>query len=75
MDNESGVTRDRHYGIAEWIGRSFTVVDTGGYVEGSEDVFESAIREQVKLAVQEAHVMIFYGGLHNRPHRFGQGFC
>jgi len=59
MDNESGVTRDRHYGVAEWIGRGFTVVDTGGYVEGSEDVFEAAIRDQVKLAVEEAQVIVF----------------
>ena len=59
MDNESGVTRDRHYGVAEWIGRSFTVIDTGGYVEGSEDVFEAAIRDQVKLAVEEAQVIVF----------------
>lgn len=39
MDNESGVTRDRHYGYGEWIGKYFTVIDTGGYVTGSEDVF------------------------------------
>lgn len=59
MDNESGVTRDRHYGVVDWTGRSFTVIDTGGYVEGSEDVFETAIREQVKLAVDEAQVILF----------------
>ncbi len=59
MDNESGVTRDRHYGQVEWTGRSFTVIDTGGYVEGSADVFEAAIREQVKLAVEEAQVILF----------------
>jgi len=59
MDNQSGVTRDRHYGLAEWTGRSFTVIDTGGYVEGSEDVFEAAIRTQVKLAIEEASLVIF----------------
>jgi len=59
MDNESGVTRDRHYGQADWTGRSFTVIDTGGYVVGSADVFEAAIREQVKLAVEEAQVILF----------------
>lgn len=59
MDNESGVTRDRHYGVAEWTGRTFTVIDTGGYVEGSEDKFEAAIREQVRLAIDESQVMIF----------------
>ena len=59
MDDESGVTRDRHYGYAEWIGKSFTVIDTGGYVHGSEDVFEEAIRNQVMQALQEATVVIF----------------
>ena len=59
MDNESGVTRDRHYGMAEWTGRRFTVIDTGGYVVGSEDIFEAAIRDQVKMAVEEAQVVLF----------------
>lgn len=59
MNNESGVTRDRHYGYGEWIGKYFTVIDTGGYVEGSDDVFEEAIRKQVKLAVDEASVILF----------------
>lgn len=59
MDNESGVTRDRHYGFAEWIGKGFTVIDTGGYVHGSEDVFEEAIRNQVMHALKEATVIIF----------------
>ncbi|WP_224999437.1 ribosome biogenesis GTPase Der [Cesiribacter sp. SM1] len=59
MNNEPGVTRDRHYGYAEWTGKHFTVIDTGGYVEGSEDVFEEAIRRQVKLAVDEASVVLF----------------
>ncbi len=64
MDNESGVTRDRHYGTVEWTGRTFTVIDTGGYVVGSEDVFESAIREQVELAVEEAQVLLFMVDCH-----------
>lgn len=59
MDNESGVTRDRQYGYAEWVGKHFTVIDTGGYVSGSDDVFEGAIREQVKLALGEASAIIF----------------
>ncbi|MCB0496357.1 MAG: ribosome biogenesis GTPase Der [Cyclobacteriaceae bacterium] len=59
MDNESGVTRDRQYGYAEWIGKHFTVIDTGGYVSGSDDVFEGAIRDQVKLALGEASAIIF----------------
>ncbi len=59
MDDESGVTRDRHYGFAEWIGKGFTVIDTGGYVHGSEDVFEEAIRNQVMQALKEATVIVF----------------
>lgn len=59
MDNMSGVTRDRHYGYAEWNGKYFTVVDTGGYVVGSDDVFEGAIREQVEIALEEASVILF----------------
>ena len=59
MDNMPGVTRDRHYGYAEWCGKYFTVIDTGGYVTGSEDKFESAIRNQVKLAIEEASAIIF----------------
>lgn len=59
MDNESGITRDRHYGYAEWTNRHFTVIDTGGYVEGSDDIFEKAIRSQVQLAIDEANVVLF----------------
>ena len=59
VDDQSGVTRDRHYGVAEWIGKNFTVVDTGGYVANSEDVFEAAIREQVVIAIEEASVILF----------------
>jgi GTPase len=59
MDDMPGVTRDRHYGYAEWTGKFFTVIDTGGYVTGSEDKFESEIRKQVKLAVDEATAVIF----------------
>jgi GTP-binding protein len=59
VDDQSGVTRDRHYGVAEWIGKQFTVVDTGGYVAHSEDVFEAAIREQVIIAIEEATVILF----------------
>lgn len=59
MDDVSGVTRDRHYGYAEWCGKYFTVIDTGGYVTGSQDKFESEIRKQVKLAIEEASAVIF----------------
>lgn len=59
VDNLSGVTRDRHYGTSEWNGEIFTVIDTGGYVPDSEDVFETAIREQVHIAMQEADLLLF----------------
>jgi len=59
MDNESGITRDRHYGYATWTGKHFTVIDTGGYVRDSDDVFESAIRQQVQIAINEASVVLF----------------
>lgn len=59
VDDFSGVTRDRHYGIAEWTDKQFTVIDTGGYVANSEDVFEAAIREQVLIAIEEATVLLF----------------
>ncbi|RZS95908.1 ribosome biogenesis GTPase Der [Cecembia calidifontis] len=58
-DNVSGVTRDRHYGHAQWGGKFFSVIDTGGYVTGSDDVFEAEIRKQVKLAIEEANVILF----------------
>ncbi len=58
-DNVSGVTRDRHYGHAQWGGKFFSVIDTGGYVTGSDDVYEAEIRKQVKLAVEEASVILF----------------
>jgi GTP-binding protein len=59
MDNEAGVTRDRHYGFTDWNGKFYTVIDTGGYVVGSEDIFEQAIRDQVELAIEECDVIIF----------------
>lgn len=59
MDDQSGVTRDRHYGYAHWTEKYFTVIDTGGYVVGSDDIFEGAIREQVEIAMEEASVLIF----------------
>ncbi len=59
VDDYSGVTRDRHYGDCEWNGETFTVIDTGGYVKDSKDMFEAAIRDQVKIAVEEASILIF----------------
>lgn len=59
IDNISGVTRDRQYGPSYWNGKNFTVVDTGGFVKHSQDIFESAIRTQVKIAIEEAAAIIF----------------
>lgn len=59
VDSVSGVTRDRNYGKSEWNGQEFSVIDTGGYIKGSDDVFESEIRKQVELAIDEADVIIF----------------
>lgn len=59
VDDISGVTRDRNYGESEWAGKKFTVIDTGGYVPASEDVFEKAIREQVEIAIAEADAILF----------------
>ena len=59
VDDTAGVTRDRHYGRCEWCGREFSVVDTGGYTTNSDDVFESAIRSQVQIAIDEADLVLF----------------
>ena len=59
VDDISGVTRDRQYGVADWNGKSFNVIDTGGFVQGSEDVFEKEIAKQVLVAVQEANAILF----------------
>lgn len=59
VDSVSGVTRDRNYGKSDWNGRSFSLIDTGGYVKGSDDIFEAEIDKQVELAVDEADVIIF----------------
>lgn len=59
VDDVSGVTRDRHYGNTFWNGKNFTVIDTGGFVQHSDDIFEKAIRSQVDIAIEEAAVLIF----------------
>jgi GTPase len=59
VDNISGVTRDRNYGEVEWNGKEFKLIDTGGYVPNSTDLFETAIREQVEIAIEEADAIIF----------------
>ena len=59
VDETAGVTRDRHYGKCEWCGREFSVVDTGGWSSGSDDVFEEEIRKQVVIAIEEADLVLF----------------
>jgi GTP-binding protein len=59
VDSIAGVTRDRHYGKTDWNGKEFTVVDTGGYIFGSDDIFEAEIRKQVEIAIEEATVLLF----------------
>lgn len=59
VDAVSGVTRDRHYGKTDWNGKEFSIIDTGGYVVGSDDVFEQEIDKQVELAIEEADAIIF----------------
>ncbi len=59
VDDISGVTRDRQYGVSDWNGKTFNLIDTGGFVPNSEDVFEKEIRKQVLIAVEEAHALVF----------------
>jgi GTP-binding protein len=59
VHDTSGVTRDRQYGIADWNGKTFNVIDTGGFVPGSDDLFEREIRKQVEIAVEEANAIVF----------------
>jgi len=64
VDDESGVTRDRQYGISDWNGKTFNVIDTGGFVAGSEDIFEKEIAKQVLVAVEEANAIMFIVDAH-----------
>ena len=59
VNEQAGTTRDRQYGKSEWVGHEFSVVDTGGWVVNSDDVFEEEIRKQVSLAIDEADVILF----------------
>ena len=59
VDEASGVTRDRHYGKVDWNGKEFTLIDTGGYVKGSDDIFEDEIRKQVIISIEECDLIIF----------------
>ena len=72
VDEVSGVTRDRHYGVCEWNGKEFSVVDTGGYVIGSDDIFEAEIRKQVELAIEEANIIIFVVDVADGIHDYDQ---
>lgn len=64
VDDESGVTRDRQYGVSDWNGKTFNVIDTGGFVAGSEDIFEKEIAKQVLIAVEEANAIVFIVDAH-----------
>ena len=59
VDSVSGVTRDRHYGKSDWNGKEFSVIDTGGYIVDSDDIFEGEIRKQVQLAIEESDIIVF----------------
>ncbi len=70
VDPTAGVTRDRHYGKVEWNGREFTIIDTGGYISGSDDTFEKEISKQVKIAIDEASILLFVVDTHEGITRF-----
>ena len=70
VDPTAGVTRDRHYGKVEWNGREFTIIDTGGYISGSDDTFEKEISKQVKIAIEEASILLFVVDVHEGVTRF-----
>ncbi|MDR1676638.1 MAG: ribosome biogenesis GTPase Der, partial [Tannerella sp.] len=59
VDEEAGTTRDRHYGKVEWCGQEFSLIDTGGWVVNSEDIFEEEINRQVQIAIEEADLILF----------------
>jgi len=75
VDDVSGVTRDRHYGTSDWNGIDFTVIDTGGFVPTSIDVFEAAIREQVHIAIDEADVLLFVVDVTTDVHPLDEEFA
>lgn len=75
VDEFSGVTRDRHYGKTFWNGREFSVIDTGGYVEGSDDIFEEEIRKQVLLAIEEADLILFTVDTNEGVHPLDEEFA
>ena len=68
VDSTPGVTRDRHYGKSDWNGKDFSIIDTGGYSVGSDDIFEEEIRRQVQLAVDESSAILFVVDAHEGIH-------
>lgn len=75
VDDLSGVTRDRHYGESDWNGTRFMVVDTGGFVPESEDVFEKAIRDQVHIAIEESALLLFVVDVTSDVHPLDEEFA
>ena len=72
VDDQSGVTRDRNYVECDWNGKRFRLIDTGGYVPESSDLFETAIREQVEVAIEESDSMIFLVDVKNGVNPFDE---
>ena len=70
VDPTTGVTRDRNYGQSDWNGINFSVIDTGGYVENSDDIFEEEIRKQARLAIDESLRTVRNHFLHSRRHLY-----
>ena len=75
VDSVSGVTRDRHYGKSDWNGKEFSVIDTGGYIIGSDDIFEAEIRKQVNLAIEEADIIVLCCRCRRRNYANGCRSC
>lgn len=73
VSDEAGTTRDRQYGKCEWNGREFSVVDTGGWVVNSDDIFEEEIRKQVVVATEEADLVLFLVDIKNGLTGYGHG--
>lgn len=72
VDETAGTTRDRQYGKVDWNGREFSIIDTGGWVVNSEDIFEGEINKQVHLAIEQADEILFCGRCHERCDRSGR---
>ncbi len=75
MDNEIGITRDRHYGYSEWGGKHFTVIDTGGYVREDDSIFNESIRHQIGIAIEESDVILFMVDTHMGVTDFDKDFA